>query len=568
MQSIVVLDFGGQYAQLLARRVRELHVYCELLPYDAPRAEIERLSPRGFILSGGPSSVYDDGAPTLPPYLLNPSVPVLGVCYGMQLLAHALHGDVRPSAKREYGPALLNLCETDTLLANLPPALNVWMSHGDTATAAPPGFTVTAKTEVTPVAAIENPASGLYGVQFHPEVHHTRQGTALLRHSRSPAAHPARYGASAAAARQAAPDPLTKPPGQAEPPAGDEDPVPAAFPPGPGRVVADHGNQLRGRGPAAQEGPDLGREGALAHWHWTRIAALTVLIGVGYTVFSEWMNITLLRSWTYAELLADAERIARALLSRFAPGERVAIWAPNCAEWLVVQHGVSLAGATAYCTHQPCVNCSKLLISAGIDRIVYEHAYPDAIASALLADVTGRAPDLQVALLAAGDFESLLLPEADREDLKAARQADLLVVEDLQHLPARVEAPFVHLVDRGLARGQQLVFTALAGPAQLVHLPARMTSRFGSGLVIGLEPLSPSSRRTFLRDRINRRELNYSVSGLMHPQYPAPDIKHLVDRLHTKSALRFLLVPNEGVVACQVQGGPVASVCVLTSHGL
>ncbi len=111
-------------------------------------------------------------------------------------------------------------------------------------------------------------------------------------------------------------------------------------------------------------------------------------------------------------------------------------------------------------------------------------------------------------MLAAGDFESLLLPDADKEELKAARQADLLVVEDLQHLPARVEEAFVHLMDRGLARGQQLVFTALAGPAQLVHLPARVTSRLGSGLVVGLDLLSPNSRRAFLQDRIKRRGLN------------------------------------------------------------
>jgi chromosomal replication initiator protein len=129
------------------------------------------------------------------------------------------------------------------------------------------------------------------------------------------------------------------------------------------------------------------------------------------------------------------------------------------------------------------------------------------LVSALLAEVTQRAPDLQVALLAAGDFEALLLPDGNREELKAARQADLLVIEDVQHLPARVEEAFVHLFDRGLARGQQLVCTALTGPAQLIHLPARVTSRLGSGLVIGLEPLSPESRCVFLHDRCNRRGL-------------------------------------------------------------
>jgi chromosomal replication initiator protein len=136
------------------------------------------------------------------------------------------------------------------------------------------------------------------------------------------------------------------------------------------------------------------------------------------------------------------------------------------------------------------------------------------LVSALLVDVTGRAPDLQVALLAAGDFESLLLPDANRDDLKAARQADLLVVEDLQHLPARVEEAFVHLMDRGLAREQQLVFTAPAGPAQLTHLPARVTSRLGSGLVVGLEPLSPGSRRAFLQDRITRQGLSVAADAI------------------------------------------------------
>lgn len=136
------------------------------------------------------------------------------------------------------------------------------------------------------------------------------------------------------------------------------------------------------------------------------------------------------------------------------------------------------------------------------------------LAQALLADVTRRAPDLQVFLLPSGDFEALHLPDADRENLKAVRQADLLVVEDLQHLPARVEETFVHMIDRGLARGQQLMFTAAAGPAQLTHLPARITSRLGSGLVVGLRALAPTSRRSFLRDRIKRRGLRVEADAL------------------------------------------------------
>lgn len=136
------------------------------------------------------------------------------------------------------------------------------------------------------------------------------------------------------------------------------------------------------------------------------------------------------------------------------------------------------------------------------------------LVSALLAEVTRHSPDLQVALLAAGDFEALLLSEGNRDVLKAARQADLLVVEDMQHLPARVEEAFVHVLDRGLARGQQLVCTALNGPAQLTHLPARLTSRLGSGLVSGLGALSPESRRVFLQDRCNRRGLNVETDVL------------------------------------------------------
>ncbi len=136
------------------------------------------------------------------------------------------------------------------------------------------------------------------------------------------------------------------------------------------------------------------------------------------------------------------------------------------------------------------------------------------LVSALLAEVIRRAPDLQTALLAAGDFEALVLAEGDGEERKAARRADLLIVEDVQHLPARVEETFVHMMDRGLARGQQLVFTALTGPAQLHHLPARVTSRLGSGLVVGLAALSPDSRRTFLQECVKRRNLNVAADVL------------------------------------------------------
>ncbi|MBI3734839.1 MAG: glutamine-hydrolyzing GMP synthase, partial [Chloroflexi bacterium] len=151
------------------------------LPHDAPRAEIERLSPRGFILSGGPSSVYDAGAPSLPPYLRAPSVPVLGVCYGMQLLAHELGGVVRPAGRREYGPATISVCDDSNLFRALPSSLNVWMSHGDSIEQLPAGFTALAQSPNTPFAAMSDPARRFYGVQFHPEVTHTEHGLDILR---------------------------------------------------------------------------------------------------------------------------------------------------------------------------------------------------------------------------------------------------------------------------------------------------------------------------------------------------------------------------------------------------
>jgi GMP synthase (glutamine-hydrolysing) len=180
MQSIVILDFGSQFTQLIARRVRELHVYCELLPHDAPRAEIERLSPRGFILSGGPSSVYDQGAPSLPAVVLESGVPVLGICYGMHLLAYHLDGIVRPTDKREYGPALVSVRES-AIFAGVPEELNVWMSHGDTIERVPAGFEVLARSTNSPIAAMGSPARCIYGVLFHPEVTHTDHGLDVLR---------------------------------------------------------------------------------------------------------------------------------------------------------------------------------------------------------------------------------------------------------------------------------------------------------------------------------------------------------------------------------------------------
>lgn len=180
--TIVILDFGSQTTQLIARRVREAHVYCELFPYDAPAEQVLALQPKGFILSGGPASVYEPGAPTLPEYVLASGKPVLGICYGMQLLAHALGGQVAPATRREYGPAQIEVTdERAPLFATLEKRLSVWMSHGDRIEALPPGFHALAATPNSPIAAMGDPKRGLYGVQFHPEVVHTPQGAAMLR---------------------------------------------------------------------------------------------------------------------------------------------------------------------------------------------------------------------------------------------------------------------------------------------------------------------------------------------------------------------------------------------------
>ncbi|MBI4758808.1 MAG: glutamine-hydrolyzing GMP synthase [Chloroflexi bacterium] len=179
-EAIVVLDFGSQYSQLIVRRVREWHVYCELLPYDSPQEELERLSPKGIILSGGPASAYEPGAPQVPEYVFRCQLPVLGICYGMQLMAQQLGGQVMPSGKREYGLALAEIKDPSSpLFQGLPFLMPVWMSHGDQVTRLPVGFVVLAKTENTPVAAMAR--GDLYGIQFHPEVAHTPYGKYVLR---------------------------------------------------------------------------------------------------------------------------------------------------------------------------------------------------------------------------------------------------------------------------------------------------------------------------------------------------------------------------------------------------
>lgn len=180
--TILILDFGSQYTQLIARRVRESRVFCEILPFDAPLQEICERNPKGLILSGGPSSVYEKDAPTINPGLLNSvNCPILGICFGLQALAHVFGGEVRSSEFREYGYAKLQVTEpTSPLFINLPLEMDVWMSHGDHVTRVPEGFRVTALTEGT-LNAFEDLSRCIFGVQFHPEVAHTKFGLNILQ---------------------------------------------------------------------------------------------------------------------------------------------------------------------------------------------------------------------------------------------------------------------------------------------------------------------------------------------------------------------------------------------------
>ncbi len=179
--SVIVLDFGSQFAQLIARRVRELNVYSELLPHDTPWAEIERRNPKAIILSGGPMSVYDEGAPKPDAAVWSGRIPVLGICYGAQLMALELGGDVLPTSKREYGPASVTITDSGGLFDGLERDQPVWMSHGDSITRLPEGFASTAQTDSTAFAGLQSPARNLYGIQFHPEVVHTPKGRDVLR---------------------------------------------------------------------------------------------------------------------------------------------------------------------------------------------------------------------------------------------------------------------------------------------------------------------------------------------------------------------------------------------------
>ncbi len=179
-EQIVVLDYGGQYSQLIARRVRELGVFSELLPHHVALEEVERRRPRGLILSGGPASVYADGAPKLDQRLLDLGIPVLGICYGMQLIAHDLGGRVEGAEVGEFGRSELTVNEPGRLLAGLPREQTCWMSHRDTVFAPPPEFAALAASTQSPVAAFESLERGIYGIQFHPEVVHTPYGNQVL----------------------------------------------------------------------------------------------------------------------------------------------------------------------------------------------------------------------------------------------------------------------------------------------------------------------------------------------------------------------------------------------------
>src|SRR5687767_7898365 len=178
--TVAILDFGSQYTQLIARRLRELQVYSEILPPRTTAAELRRRSPKGIVLSGGPTSVYAKGAPRCDPRIFDLGVPVLGICYGMQLMSHTLGGDVRRAGGSEYGHAVFQPRNGSRLLQGLPSRVKVWMSHGDSIVRAPAGFTVTGSSDTNPVAAIEEPTRRLFGILFHPEVKHTEQGSAVL----------------------------------------------------------------------------------------------------------------------------------------------------------------------------------------------------------------------------------------------------------------------------------------------------------------------------------------------------------------------------------------------------
>jgi len=181
LETVLVVDFGAQYAQLIARRVRQAQVYSEIVPSSMPIAEMLAKSPKAIILSGGPASVYENGAPTLNSELFKQGIPIFGICYGFQVMAAALGGVVTQTGKSEFGRTSLSLNSKSKLFDGLPTEFKVWMSHGDSVTSAPAGFNATANTSATPIVAFENSDATLAGVQFHPEVLHSENGQEILR---------------------------------------------------------------------------------------------------------------------------------------------------------------------------------------------------------------------------------------------------------------------------------------------------------------------------------------------------------------------------------------------------
>lgn len=178
MDTILIIDFGSQYTQLIARRIRELHVYSEILPWDTPAEKMAALNPLGIILSGGPSSVYEEGAPSIDPYVMTAGVPILGICYGMQALTRVLGGQVIPAGEKEFGPSQIKVTGDNRLIPN--GMLDVWMSHGDRIDRIPEGFSILAENPNCPFAAMGDESRHIYGVQFHPEVRHTPRGMEIL----------------------------------------------------------------------------------------------------------------------------------------------------------------------------------------------------------------------------------------------------------------------------------------------------------------------------------------------------------------------------------------------------
>ena len=179
-ERILVLDFGGQYNQLIARRVRECNVYCEVHPYNMTIEKIKEFNPNGIIFTGGPNSVFEEDSPHINPEVFNLGYPILGICYGCQTIGHALGGKVTHAPKSEYGKTLIEVDNNSLLFGDVSKNTNVWMSHTDYVSEAPKGFKITAKSKTCPIAAMEDTTRKIYGVQFHPEVMHSEEGMKMI----------------------------------------------------------------------------------------------------------------------------------------------------------------------------------------------------------------------------------------------------------------------------------------------------------------------------------------------------------------------------------------------------